>query len=216
MPDNFRTLSKVVIKALAFNIPIYREIYSRFGGALVSLFLKGDSKVYEAFIRAYTLDSRQFKPKYIGRNITFLNKHNIFLGEDSILYGFNYLDAGEKGFIHIGNKTHIDVFSVLYGQGKLSIGNNCAIAAGVRIYSQTNEMGNNIGILIIDTPRVYSQVVIGNNVWIGTGATILPGVSIGDNSVVAAGAVVKTSFARNSVIGGTPAKLLYIRQGKQE
>lgn len=53
-----------------------------------------------------------------------------------------------------------------------------------------------------------SPVVIGKNVWIGSNATILPGVTIGDNSVVAAGAVVTKDVPENIVVAGVPAKFM--------
>ena len=49
---------------------------------------------------------------------------------------------------------------------------------------------------------------IGQNVWIGAGAIILPGVTIGDNSVIAAGSVVTKDVPENSVFGGNPAKFM--------
>ena len=51
-------------------------------------------------------------------------------------------------------------------------------------------------------------IKIGNNCWIGSKVTILDGVEIGDGCVIAAGAVVQTSFPPNSVIGGVPARIL--------
>jgi acetyltransferase-like isoleucine patch superfamily enzyme len=52
------------------------------------------------------------------------------------------------------------------------------------------------------------QVVIKRNAWIGAGATILPGVTIGENAVVAAGAVVSKDVPANTVVGGIPAKVI--------
>jgi maltose O-acetyltransferase len=51
-------------------------------------------------------------------------------------------------------------------------------------------------------------VTIGNNVWIGRSCTILPGVSIGDNAVVAAGSVVTKNVPPNTLVGGVPAKAI--------
>jgi maltose O-acetyltransferase len=51
-------------------------------------------------------------------------------------------------------------------------------------------------------------ITIGNSVWIGMGAKILPGVTIGDNAVIAAGAVVNKSVAANTVVAGVPARLI--------
>ena len=53
-----------------------------------------------------------------------------------------------------------------------------------------------------------APIVLGNNVWIGSNATILQGVTIGDNAVVAAGAVVTKDVAANTVVGGVPAKIM--------
>lgn len=55
---------------------------------------------------------------------------------------------------------------------------------------------------------VAKPITIGNNVWIGAAATILPGVTIGDNAVVAAGAVVSRSVSANTLVAGVPAKVL--------
>jgi acetyltransferase-like isoleucine patch superfamily enzyme len=55
-------------------------------------------------------------------------------------------------------------------------------------------------------------VVIKRNVWIGAGATILPGVTIGENSIVAAGAVVNKDVAANTIVGGVPAKVIKVIQ----
>lgn len=55
---------------------------------------------------------------------------------------------------------------------------------------------------------VPAVVLIKKNAWIGAGATILPGVTVGENSVVAAGAVVRKDVPSNTVVGGVPAKVL--------
>jgi acetyltransferase-like isoleucine patch superfamily enzyme len=52
------------------------------------------------------------------------------------------------------------------------------------------------------------SIVIKRNVWIGAGATILPGVTVGENSIVAAGAVVNKDVPANTIVGGVPAKII--------
>jgi acetyltransferase-like isoleucine patch superfamily enzyme len=54
------------------------------------------------------------------------------------------------------------------------------------------------------------SIVIKRNAWIGAGATILPGVTVGENSIVAAGAVVNKDVPDNTIVGGVPAKLLRV------
>lgn len=53
-----------------------------------------------------------------------------------------------------------------------------------------------------------APITIGDNAWFGGGGTILPGVTLGDNVVVGAGAVVTKSFGDNVVLGGNPAKII--------
>jgi acetyltransferase-like isoleucine patch superfamily enzyme len=55
---------------------------------------------------------------------------------------------------------------------------------------------------------LLKPIVVKRNAWIGAGATILPGVTIGENAVVAAGAVVRRDVAPNSVVAGVPAKVV--------
>ena len=55
---------------------------------------------------------------------------------------------------------------------------------------------------------IPAPIRIGKNVWIGSNSTILPGVTIGDNSVVAAGAVVTKNVEANTIVGGVPAKII--------
>jgi acetyltransferase-like isoleucine patch superfamily enzyme len=55
---------------------------------------------------------------------------------------------------------------------------------------------------------VLNGIVIKQNGWLGAGVTVLPGVTIGENAIVAAGAVVTKNVAANTIVGGVPAKLL--------
>ena len=56
--------------------------------------------------------------------------------------------------------------------------------------------------------EIAKPIVVGNNVWIGTGATILAGVTIGDNSVIGAGSVVTKSIPSNVIAVGVPCKVM--------
>lgn len=67
----------------------------------------------------------------------------------------------------------------------------------------------NHGLTPEDRKTTYpAPIVLGKNVWIGSNATILQGVTIGDNAIVAAGAVVTKDVAANTVVGGVPAKFI--------
>ena len=150
----------------------------------------------------------------VGRNVELVGSLSRFrFGAEVSLLGNAYLNAtGEHGFLAIGARTHIDQFCVLYGQGGLTIGSRCAIAAGVIIYTQSNQFHHDPLADIIDQPVVHSPVVVGDDVWIGAGAVVLPGVEIGDHAVVAAGAVVRTSVPPWAVVAGVPARIIRDRR----
>lgn len=115
--------------------------------------------------------------------------------------------------------------------GVLEVGENCAIGSnveiichkanivisdGVRIASGTKFITNNhvysdITKSVIDQPFIHQDIIIGKNVWIGTNAIILPGVSVGEGAIVAAGAVVTKDVRSFDIVGGIPAKRLKSR-----
>lgn len=114
---------------------------------------------------------------------------------------------GEGATIEIGENAFINGANI-FARKSVKIGNHAHIGGGVTItdlnahltYSLNRDEGE-------DHPE---PVIIGNNVWIGLDAIILKGTEIGDNSVVAAGSVVKGKFPEFSLIGGNPAKLIKI------
>lgn len=106
--------------------------------------------------------------------------------------------------VEIGNRVYIGKGCTFVGDGGLTIGDDCMIAAGCRITTKNH---------VVQRDRIYSElgycfepVSIGNNVWIGYNAVILPGVSIGEGAVIAAGAVVTKDVPSNEIWGGNPAR----------
>lgn len=144
----------------------------------------------------------------VGRGVEIVGPENVRLGRDVSLLGNAYVNAtGPRGHVVIGDETHLDQFCVLYGQGGLTIGRGCAIASGVTIYSQTNQYAAEPTARVIDQPVVYAPVTIGDDVWIGARAVILPGVTVGDHAVVAAGAVVRDDVPPWAIVAGVPASI---------
>jgi acetyltransferase-like isoleucine patch superfamily enzyme len=85
----------------------------------------------------------------------------------------------------------------------IQIGKNLRIAPGVKIISASHNLNN------YDIHDKVDPIIIGDNCWLGANSVLLPGVIIGDHTVVAAGAVVSKSFPEgNCVLGGVPAKKL--------
>jgi len=179
----------------------------RFAAGLIS-FIGKDSYGVEMRLRGIVLGgSLNWR---IGRRVQFAGPlSKIRFGIDVTLYGNTYIDAnGELGGVSIGRGTSVDHFSVLYGQGGLNIGDECALAAGVIIYAQTNQDIVRDGTPVSRQPTKYAPVSIGNDCWIGAGARVLPGVSIGPGCFIGAGAVVLDSLPDFSVAVGIPARII--------
>lgn len=171
----------------------------------------------EARLRGIVLRLPHAGPKLrIGRNVEIVGPpERVQLGADVAFLGNAYLNVtGERGRLTVGGRTHVDQFCVLYGQGGLTIGSRCAIAAGVIIYTQSNQFAADPLSDVIDQPVVYAPVVIGDDVWIGAGAVLLPGVTVGDHAVIAAGAVVRHDVPAWTVVAGVPARKVGDRQSR--
>lgn len=115
-----------------------------------------------------------------------LHAGNLFLGIES----------------QIGPNTIVDLCDDVYLADGAIVGPNCVIYTHNHDYKQAN--GKALGKADVITAPVY----IGQNSWIGTNVIILPGVTIGDNVVVAAGSVVTKSIPANCLVGGVPAKVI--------
>lgn len=111
-------------------------------------------------------------------------------------YG-NHIKVGKNFFANY-NCTILDV-------GKVTFGDNCLLAPNVAIYTA----GHPIHPDSRNSAYEYGiDVTVGNNVWIGGNAVICPGVTIGDNCVIAAGAVVTRDIPAWSVAAGNPARVI--------
>jgi acetyltransferase-like isoleucine patch superfamily enzyme len=110
--------------------------------------------------------------------------------------------------LKIGSHTGIGHGASFTVGKSITIGENCRIGPGVHIFDSPGHPADPAARLA-GRPAADSEVkpvVIGDNVWIGTGAMILPGVTISRNSVVAVGAVVMNDVPADTVVAGNPAR----------
>jgi acetyltransferase-like isoleucine patch superfamily enzyme len=133
--------------------------------------------------------------------------HNVYIAQNAVLI------ADDGGRLSISN-SYVGFGAVIVAGQSIEIEDDCAIAEMVVIRDQDHRFG--VGPGLRESGAEYSPVRIGRNVWIGSKATILRGVSIGDNSVVGASSVVTKDIATGSVAVGVPAKVVReIAAGRQ-
>ena len=111
-------------------------------------------------------------------------------------YGYN---------IHIGESCYIGYNCIIVDHAPVNIGDNCIISPQVGLYTLAYPINAKMRISGYEYAK---PITIGKNVWIGARATIMPGVSIGDNAVIAPGAIVKCNVPDNALVEGNPAKII--------
>ena len=126
------------------------------------------------------------------------------LGKRSVVESFCCINNA-VGDVLIGDNTRIGIHCTVIGP--VTIGSHVNLAQGITVTALNHNFEDTTK--RIDEQGVSTRpVVIGDDVWIGANAVILPGVTIGHHSVVAAGAVVTKDVPSNTVVGGVPAKVI--------
>jgi len=130
---------------------------------------------------------------------------NISLADHIVVKaGARLCPCNEKATISIGKNTTIGYHTFFFASEKIEIGQDCMIAPFVYIVDSDHSIDK--GSPMNSQPNITAPIKIGNDVWIGTGAKILKGVTVGNGAVIAAGALVKDDVADYEIVGGIPAK----------
>ena len=153
---------------------------------------------------------------------------SVLIPESTIIEPLAVVFVGERGSLNLGEMNTIyPGATIRIDQGWMETGREVSFGSGCHIYEPRagltigdNSMigggvlicGVNHGYAIRDLPMRQQAVkaapiVIGQDVWVGMGAIILPGVTLGDGSIIGAGAVVTTDVPSGVVVSGVPAKL---------
>ena len=125
---------------------------------------------------------------------------NVMIYPPVVFYGAEALD--------IGDNTSVAPFVHIWCGGRVVIGANCMIASHVAISSLTHDHRN----ARMWETMVAKPVHIGDGVWIGSHAVIMPGVTIGDGAVVGAGSVVTHDVPARTIVRGIPARVAATRE----
>lgn len=119
--------------------------------------------------------------------------------------GCSRIDIGERVVIRPGSMLHADPRD---GGAGITIEAGVLLGSGVQIYVDTHQFDDPGSPIIDQGYRASRAVVLRRGCWIGANAVILPGVTVGENSVVGAGAIVTKDVPARAVVAGNPAAVL--------
>lgn len=126
------------------------------------------------------------------------------LGQYSVIESYSCINNA-VGDVIIGDYTRIGLHNTIIGP--VTIGSHVNLAQGITV-TALNHNFEDTEKRIDEQGVSTNQVTIGDDIWIGANAVILPGVSIGHHSVIAAGAVVTKDVPPHSLVAGVPAKII--------
>lgn len=138
-----------------------------------------------------------------GQRETLLRRLFGSLGARPVLQSPFFCDYGYN--IHAGDRIEINFDCVFLDVCEIRFGDNCLVGPGVHIYTATHPVS------VGDRERGVEfgkPVRIGHNVWLGGRSVVLPGVTIGDGSIIGAGAVVTKDVPDSVIVAGNPARIL--------
>lgn len=190
---------------------VFRRIFMVIRGIIYTrkiIFLGKNVKIWNvsniSFGKGVTLDKYCFIDGYAKEKIVFGNSSK--LGAYSILSVTSHLSKYGKGFRR-GENSAMGKFCHIGAAGGVYIGNNVIMGAYVSFHSENHNF-EDINKPIREQGVTSKGIILGNNIWVGVKVTFLDGARIGNNCVIAAGAIINKEFPDNCIIGGVPAKII--------
>jgi maltose O-acetyltransferase len=159
--------------------------------------LEAERQKVKALLRLYNLTETVPQRQSILRQL--LGQ----IGQNSMIEPPFYCVYGQN--IHIGDHVFLNILRTILDCGEVHIGHHVMIGPGVQIYTAAHLLQAEAR---IEGWEEAKPIVIEDNVWIGGSAILLPGVRIGRNGVVGAGAVVSRDVPANTVVAGNPARVI--------
>jgi maltose O-acetyltransferase len=120
-----------------------------------------------------------------------------------------YFGSGSK--LSIGHNSGLGLSAWLSTRGGLTIGDDVMIGPEVMIFT-TNHRMDRLDVPMREQGAYDEPVVIGDDVWIGARAILLPGIRVGSGAVIAAGSVVTRDVPAGAIVGGNPARVIRMRR----
>lgn len=159
-------------------------------------------KMEREYSKKLTFEYNSTKPQEIKRINQILDQLIKAQGSVIIEPPF-YCDYGYN--IKVGHNFYANFGCVILDCNEVEIGDNVLLGPNVQIYTATHPTDPKQRLAGLEYAK---PIVIGNNVWIGGGTIVCPGVSIGDNTTIGAGSVVTKDIPNNVVAVGNPCKII--------
>jgi acetyltransferase-like isoleucine patch superfamily enzyme len=178
---------------------------------LLSILKSNPGEIFEILSSLLTTFKYRYIKRCIGKGTIvrsktrIINSGNVRIADGCILQSDVYIRAGAQGSVVFRRGCMINSFARFFGHGGIELGEDTQIGPGVTITTTQHDYDEP------GLPEIFSKVTLGKSVWVGASSTILPGISIGDNSVVGAGSVVTKDLPPNSIAAGVPAKIIKMR-----
>jgi len=149
----------------------------------------------------------------VGRNVEIACPHNIRLGEETYLVDGAVLRACGNARLTIGNRfgANGNARIIADNGGEILIG-ACVMVGPNVVIRASNHGAERIDVPMWEQGHTGGRIVIGDDVWIGANAVIVPNVTIGSHVVIAAGAVVTRDVPDYAVVAGVPARVIADRR----
>jgi acetyltransferase-like isoleucine patch superfamily enzyme len=148
----------------------------------------------------------------IEAGVLIFHPENVFLAEDVYVGHRAMLKGYYKNSLRVGRGTWIGQNAFLHAAGGIDIGEDVGIGPGVQILTSSHDLTPGAGMdderPILHRPLHFATVRLESGCDIGVGAILLPGVTVGRQAQVGAGAVVTRDVPPRSIVAGNPAKLL--------